>query len=637
MLYLFRFIESMKFIILFCSIRIGGDKDIRFITSLCRAQKNLFWGEKIMKEKVIVLIVLFLCCPFITTAQEPLDVETLNILAGGKVIASGFWNTPQYIYEGDFDAADFLTRNGEIQDPAYVGVLRNRRMTIESFYLFGGRVYEDGGWFDSTDGPPMIQIMANPGDDWTDVEPIADYPTLDGTNMEAANNSETGHADRMFPMQTFDPPLSCVGIRVIGKGSSGNNPDQSFVAIGQLRALGTLGESVNTFDPPPMDGALPTGSNFWHPNEHGGSPFGDVIIDENLETVVMCQEQVAAEFELPEFDLFPVAFFGFYSANPLTLESVSFQHGSLQAPAGWINTEGGANPPLVQIRSAPGEPWENAGTIDDYPDTFFGAFRNEVAEDIDQRVYTFEFDSPTEAIGVRVVGFGSFENDGDTPFIQVSELSIEGSGSPRYTGPIGTGQNNDGEPFQPNADAEIFIEAERARSINESYTIFGHGAADNGLVTRVNFGPRFGEWSRQEMQFDIEITEAGLYSVFAKQDTLSGWADSYYITFDEQNPFGPESPFTNAFLDSSNDLRWQPSQGDPAGSPEIFLRELISLDGGVDFWELDAGVHTFRMACREPLGILDWILITQDFEQDITQFEPPETEPPVGIHDFMIY
>lgn len=574
-----------------------------------------------MKIFVLFGVSICICISSIAVAQD--NFETLNILSGGKVIASGYWNSPQYVQDGDYDDADFMTFNGQIQNPAYVGILRNRRMTIDSFFLFGGRTYANGGWFDSSNGPPMIQIMVNPGDPWTDVEPIADYPTLNGTDLTAASDVATGYHNRQFPTQTFSPPLNCVGIRVIGVGSSGDDPSQSFVAVGQLRAMGSLGETVNTYEPSGMDGALPIGSNFFHPNEHGGSAVGDVIVDDNIETFVHFQEQ-----DIPG-DLFGT-FFGFYSANTLTLNSVSFQHGRLNESGGWFNTEGGADLPKVQIRRAPGSPWEDVGVIEDYPPTEFDAFRSDLPADIETKEFTFTFDSPTEAVGVRIVGFGSFNID-ETPFVQCAELTFNGSGSPKYAGPEGTGRDNDGNPFQADANGEFYIESDRARNVNNAYSIFGHGNTKNGLVTRVNWGPRFGDYSQQLLEFDIEVTDPGDYSIFAKHDTLSGWSDSYYITFDDQDELTP------AALDASNDLRWQPGQGTPAGSSDNFERALIAAEAGWNFWTLDAGVHTFRMAAREPFGVLDWILITKDFQQDISAFVEPDVAPPASVKDYSLY
>lgn len=565
-------------------------------------------------SKRVLIPVLLLGAATLAYAQPPVDSDTLNILAGGKVVASGYEGLPYYIYEGDYNDASFLTRNGEMQDPAYVGVLRNRRMTIERVLFYGGNVFEDGGWFDSEAGPVEFQIMANPGDDWTTAATVDSYPTLNGTDMAAASahTSDVGGAFEAV----FDPPIDCVGIRVAGTGASGNNPGQSFVSIDQLIAFGSLGEAADTFEYPPLHGALPIASNFRHPLDRAAAG-GDVIIDGIVETVARHEEQEVFGLE---------AFFGFYSANPITFNSVSFIHGPLTESGGWFNTE--FTEPRVEIRREAGAEWEEVGTIDGYPDTNLDTFRSDLPEDIETTVWTFEFPEPTEAIGVRIIGNGSFNID-EIPFVQCGEILFDGEGSVAYNGPIGTGVDEEGNPFQADENGEFFIEAEWGRSVNDAYQIVGHGNTKSGLVARVNFGPTFNLFSQQFIEFDIEVTDPGDYSVFAQVNSEPTWGDSFYVTFDDQDPMTPEA--------ITNDIRWVPPAGDPAGVVEIMERGLIATDAGFDFWTLDAGVHTFRFGLREPRGVLDWILITKDFQQDIAQFTEPDTEPRTAVRDYSLY
>lgn len=555
------------------------------------------------------------------------NFETLNILSNGKIIASGYFNTPHYIYEGDF-ATTFSTYNGKIQDPAYVGVLQNRRMTINELRFTGGTTYEDGGWFDSSAGMPMVQIMVNPGDAWTDVKPLEGYPVLNGTDMAAAADTTNGHA-RSFPNMLFDPPLNCVGIRVAGKGATGNNPSQSNISCAELRAFGTLGAAVNTYEIPFMDGALPTGSNYWHPRQTF-TAFGDVIIDGNIETYAMFQE-----VDIPGDILDP--FFGFYAAHPITLNSVSFQHGKLGDVGGWFNTDGGSAMPKVWIRRTAGAEWEEVGTIDNYPVTTLDTFRADLPADIETRVFTYTFSAPTTAIGVRISGFGSFNID-EVPFAQCAEIWYEGSGSHAYSGPAGTGRASDGKAFQPDANGEIFIESNWGRSINNAYRVFGHGAAENGLVIRANFGPKFIEDARRPdfanmiVEYDFEIPAAGDYSVFIAHDILTTWTDSLFITMDDQDELTIDSPDIR-----SGTIRFNPTAGTPGSVPDNFNRELISVTGGWNFWTLAAGEHTLRLAYREPAQIWDWFLITQDFAKDINAYEPPDVAPPASVLDYPLY
>lgn len=537
----------------------------------------------------------------------------LNLLAGGKVIASGFEGIPQYIYEGDFDDTPFLTRNGQLQDPAYVGVLSNRRMTITSAVFYGGPVYEDGGWFDSAAKPVEFQIMANPGDPWTTAAVITSYPTLDGTDMTAA----AAHTDGRFEV-TFNTPVSCVGLRVAGKGASGNTDGQSFVCINELRAFGTLGDAVNTYTPPRLHGALPIASNLRHPLERGIAP-GDMLIDENVDTYVRCEELEAFDFK---------TFFGFYSANPLNLNSVSFIHGPLAVDGGWFNTEAGK--PAVEIRRSLKGNWEPAGTIDSYPTTNVFTLREDLPPGIETTEYKYTFTTPTLVYGVRIMGNGSYNID-ETPFVQIGELRIEGTGNPAFTGAAGTGFDKAGNPFNPTNQGYIFIEAEFGRPFNNGFTIMPHGDANNGYVIQGAFGPSFNQYSGQGVEFEIEVTQAGDYGIFVAGDAPNTWGDSLFVSFDENPGINPDSI-------ASGDITWRPPVGD---SPVTFERDWVTSDTlGQDFQEiytLSAGRHILRFGLREPRYIMDWLVITPNLDEDIAAFQPPAGDVPVGIQDFSLY
>ncbi|MGC9329710.1 MAG: hypothetical protein ACP5I1_18900, partial [Candidatus Hinthialibacter sp.] len=509
---------------------------------------------------LIRIMFLFACFLSISVhAQEPLDVDTLNILAGGKVVASGYYGMPYFLYEGDFDSSSFRTRNGAMQDEAYIGILRNRRMTIHTIHVYGGTVSNDGGWFDSSESLPVIQVIENPGDDWKTVATIEDYPVLDGTDFDGAQAVQY----TLFEI-TFDSPISCVGVRTAGKGSSGDDPTQSHIAIDEFRAFGVLGEAVATYDPPMMDGVLPIGTNFHFPDDNG-SAAGDVMIDDIPETVARCEELEFFNFE---------AFFGFYTANPIAMNSVSFVHGPLSEDGGWFLTD--LMDIRIDIKTEAGGEWQEAGFLEGYPDTTIDSYREDLPEDIETAVWTYTFNSPVEAIGVRFAGNGSDPSFAATPFAQCGEIWYEGKGVHAYIGPIGNGLDENGEPFKPDENGEIFIQAEWARSINDAYRILPHGDAKSGLVNRANWGPSFNQFSQQVIEFDFEIPEAGDYAIIAQHDTMSGWSDSYYVTFDDQDPMTPDTV--------TNDIRWVPTQGDPAGSPVTLERSWIITDIGVDVW-----------------------------------------------------
>lgn len=564
-------------------------------------------------KRFIGIAVLFISVGLCTEAQN--DIRT-NIIAGGKVVASGYDGMPYFIYEGDFDDTPFTTKNGEEQDPAYVGVLRNRRMTVSHFMVYGGNVYEDGGWFDSASGPVEVQVMVNPGDPWTTVAALTDYPELDGTDMAAAGVHSTGIYE-----VSFDPPISCVGIRVAGKGASGNTPGQSYVSINELRAFGELGEAVNTYEPARLEGAYPIGTNFRHPLERGGGAGGDVLLDGNTSTYVQLQELEQLGFK---------TFAGFFSANPLTLNSVSFVHGQL-GEDGWFNTE--ESKPEVEIMRTLDSPWERVGVVSDYPDTNLNTFREDLPEDIETRAYTYTFSSPTEVMGVRFIGNGSL-NLTTEPFIQIAEILIDGTGNPAYTGPMRNGLNNNGNRFSMNDQGVIHIEAENARSIRDAFTIGAHADASGNLLTMGGWGSSFnaGAYSGQEMQWDIVVPETNDYFIFAQGNAVAGWADSFFITFDDDPGFTEEH---------RGQVIWRPPAGEPAYSPMFFERDWFTTDqlgqDNQEFYTLTEGNHTLRMAYREPRHELDFIVITTDDLLDLNAYVPPPVDAPSSIMNFSIY
>jgi hypothetical protein len=573
-------------------------------------QKITIWEVCMMRR-----IMLFVCLGIVLS--DFAEAQRMNLLSGGKVIASGYEGMPVYIFEGDYDDTTFTTKNGELQDLAYVGVLRNRQMTIESALFWGGPVREDGGWFDSSATPVEFQYLETPDGDWQTAAVIESYPTLDGVDSAAATPL---HMNQTFEI-TFDQPISAVGFRVAGKGASGNNPDQSYVSISELQAFGTLGDPVDTYESTQLDGAYPIATNFTHPMQNG-APLGDEMWDGHVSTYIRAQELV----DLFEFDVF----FGFYSASPLTLNSISFIHGVLIDEGGWFTTEGAK--PRVEIKRTLTGDWEVAGTLESYPDVTFETTPDTFPEGFETEPHTFTFSEPSTVYGVRFIGEAVLIL-ADPPYVQVAEIQIDGEGSAAYSGPLGNGLNTDGEPFQME-DGVIHLPAERARSINDAYQIYGHGEAEDGYVVRFNFGTSFNEFSGQILEWDVEIPEENLYYAFAQYHTINTWGDSLFIDFDDPIENAPDT------LNPTNDIRWVPLTPAP-NSPFILKREWISTDlSGQDnpeFWELDAGTHTLRIGLREPVITLDYIVITADSAKDFAAYEAPTDSPVTAITDFQLY
>ena len=59
----------------------------------------------------------------------------------------------------------------------------------------------------------------------------------------------------------------------------------------------------------------------------------------------------------------------------------------------------------------------------------------------------------------------------------------------------------------------------------------------------------------------------------------------------------------------------------------------VGVDGNMDIsWDLTAGVHSFRMHIREDGSMVDWVMLTNNLDQNPSDFDPV-----TAIDNFMLY
>lgn len=92
-----------------------------------------------------------------------------------------------------------------------------------------GHNFHDGGWFDTSQGKPKIQIMRDQGSNWETAATLDAYPSTNSFNLPPL---EDGAA---FEVR-FSAPLRAVAVRVVGKPANGDNPAQAFSSCGELAA-----------------------------------------------------------------------------------------------------------------------------------------------------------------------------------------------------------------------------------------------------------------------------------------------------------------------------------------------------------------------------------------------------------------
>jgi len=152
-----------------------------------------------------------------------------NLLTTGIEIRSRKPHTGSII-DGDVAtiAATFDAR-GAAED--WFGVTLDEPAVVGRVVFLHGRTFPNGGWFDTREGRPKVQIRTAPDGPWETVGELADYPAA--TAREAAG-LKGGEA---FSLR-LDHPRQIVAIRVAGRPASGANPRQAFASCAELQAFG---------------------------------------------------------------------------------------------------------------------------------------------------------------------------------------------------------------------------------------------------------------------------------------------------------------------------------------------------------------------------------------------------------------
>ena len=96
-------------------------------------------------------------------------------------------------------------------------------------FTHGVTVY-NGGWFDTSAGKPKVRVQLTKDGEWKTVGELTDYPA---TTAASAANLIAGTA---FTCQ-LSAPMKVLGVRVVGKPASGNNPAEAYSTCSKLQAF----------------------------------------------------------------------------------------------------------------------------------------------------------------------------------------------------------------------------------------------------------------------------------------------------------------------------------------------------------------------------------------------------------------
>jgi hypothetical protein len=151
----------------------------------------------------------------------------ISLLSGPVESRSRIGNVPGSI--ADENCKGFVvTYDNTKQNEDWYALTLPRPVTARKIVFIQGRLFHDGGWFDTSDGKPRIQVMRTKNGPWTDLCAIDSYPTTSAADHGSLRE------DQAFSV-TF-APISVYGFRVVGKPACGDDPRQNFSSCGGLRA-----------------------------------------------------------------------------------------------------------------------------------------------------------------------------------------------------------------------------------------------------------------------------------------------------------------------------------------------------------------------------------------------------------------
>jgi uncharacterized protein len=133
------------------------------------------------------------------------------------------------ILDGDLETIAATFENRRAADD-WFGVTLEEPAVIGQVVFFHGKTFHNGGWFDSREGKPRVQIQITTGGEWLTVGTLTDYPDTTAASAAGLQGGERFVSELAEPMKA-------VAVRVIGNPASGSNLKQAFATCAELQAF----------------------------------------------------------------------------------------------------------------------------------------------------------------------------------------------------------------------------------------------------------------------------------------------------------------------------------------------------------------------------------------------------------------
>jgi hypothetical protein len=131
----------------------------------------------------------------------------------------------------DYERDSFATTHDDRDhDEDWFAVTLDAPVIISRVVYGHGRTWVNGGWFDSSDRPPELEIQTTHDGAWQSIGAVPGYPVTTAADPAGLEAGER------FTLR-LHAPTSVVGVRVRGRGSSGAYPPQRYATCSDLSAF----------------------------------------------------------------------------------------------------------------------------------------------------------------------------------------------------------------------------------------------------------------------------------------------------------------------------------------------------------------------------------------------------------------
>jgi hypothetical protein len=128
------------------------------------------------------------------------------------------------------DGGEVLTYDNTRQDQDWYAVTLAKPATVGRVVFIHSWAFPTGGWFDTSEGKPQVQVQTEKDGPWTTVGEFKSYPKTTATDPKPFHAGSSG---TRFTC-TLATQVTALAVRVIGKPACGNNPKQSFSSCAGL-------------------------------------------------------------------------------------------------------------------------------------------------------------------------------------------------------------------------------------------------------------------------------------------------------------------------------------------------------------------------------------------------------------------